>query len=220
MSNNINIQEIKSSLSIARIKTYENAFPQDQNQLEKAIELYAWNASVSAEFLGPLHICEVVIRNAVAEAIEMVYGDRWPWSTGFEQSLPSPRFGYNPSQDLFNAKRGQHSTGKVIPELKFVFWQKLFTRRFDQRIWHRHLRTVLPNLPSNKTDTECRELIYDELEKVRYLRNRIAHHEPVFSRNLSDDIARVTSLVRYRSTSTADWMTKHFDVVDVIAQKP
>ncbi|WP_246183114.1 hypothetical protein [Mycolicibacterium grossiae] len=40
--------------------------------------------------------------------------------------------------------------GKVIPELKFVFWENLFTRRHDGRLWNRHLRTVLPNLDASQ----------------------------------------------------------------------
>jgi len=34
----------------------------------RALALYAWNAEVSAALLAPLHICEVVMRNAAAEA--------------------------------------------------------------------------------------------------------------------------------------------------------
>lgn len=36
----------------------------------------------------PLQICEVAIRNAVVEAIELVHGPNWPWSRGFRRSLP------------------------------------------------------------------------------------------------------------------------------------
>lgn len=43
-----------------------------------ALELYAWNALVSAALLMPLHICEVVLRNAVADALQSVYGTNWP----------------------------------------------------------------------------------------------------------------------------------------------
>lgn len=48
-----------------------------------AIELYDWNAQVSAAFLAPLHLCEVVIRNAVSDAIAAVYRPLRPWHAGF-----------------------------------------------------------------------------------------------------------------------------------------
>lgn len=216
----MNTQAIKSSISHARLSTYEAACPQDKNVQENAVKLYAWNAQVSASLLAPLHICEVVIRNAVAEALEAVYGSRWPWSQGFIQSLPSPRVQYDPTRDLQKARRNQPTTGKVIPELKFVFWQKLFTRRFDQRIWDRHIHRVFPNLPKNKTVRECSALIYHELDAIRLLRNRIAHHEPIFSRDLAKDLDRIAALIMHRCYDTADWMHSNQDADKQIRNKP
>ena len=83
----VEIQPVKAALSAARIATYEKAAGiidpatgvVDPNST-KALELYAWNALVSGALLMPLHVCEVVIRNAVAEALEAKYGAMWPWS--------------------------------------------------------------------------------------------------------------------------------------------
>lgn len=161
---------------------------------------------MSAALMAPLHICEVVIRNAASEAIERVYGPRWPWQIGFEQSLPSPRTGYNPQRDLQNARSRVVTTGKAIPELKFVFWQKLFTSRHDQRLWDPFLRQVLPNLAPAKTVAQLRQEVYNDLEQIRALRNRIAHHEPVFARNLQDGLKRIVTLIWYRAKETANWM--------------
>lgn len=217
----MNTQNIISSISRPRISTYEAACPQNAEKSDNALTLYAWNARVSAAMLAPLHLCEVVTRNAVSDALESVYGARWPWSSGFEQSLPSSRGGgYDPSRDLFNARRRQTSTGKVIPELKFVFWQKLFTSRFQQRIWTPHIKGVFPNLPANKTEVECRTIIYDELESIRKLRNRIAHHEPIFSRNLLGDYTRICSLVQYRCVDTESWMKSNQNSLQEIQTRP
>ena len=135
------------------------------------------------------------------------YGANWPWSPGFERSLPVPvRGAYNPRSDLDFHRRRQPTTGKIIPELKFVFWQKMFTSRYDARLWNPHLMRVLPNLDRTKTVSQLRADIYDDLEHVRTLRNRIAHHEPVFKRNLSGDLDKVTNLIRFRCNTTANWM--------------
>ncbi|TAI86528.1 hypothetical protein [Pectobacterium versatile] len=138
---------IKDSLSAARIGTYENVVggPTGLLQTEKALKLYMWNAQISAAFFVPLHVCEVLTRNAISEVIETVYGDRWPWSIGFERSLPIPIHGYKPKDDLISGRRNQPTTGKVIPELKFVFWQKMLTGRFDIRLWNNHILTAFPH---------------------------------------------------------------------------
>jgi hypothetical protein len=212
-------QAIKTALSAARIGTYEAATQGNPN-LPSALALYAWNAQVAAAMLAPLHLCEVVIRNAVADAIALVYGPQWVWSAGFLKSLPNPAKGYNPRQDLLLARTGKTTVGKVIPELKFVFWQTLFTQRFDQRLWVPNLATVLPHLSGSKTTPQLRGLIYTELEQLRRLRNRIAHHEPIFKRNLVDDLQKAHDLIALRCPITASWMASNQQAASLISSKP
>ncbi|PHV10907.1 hypothetical protein CSQ89_13825 [Chitinimonas sp. BJB300] len=208
---------IRGALSAPRLGTYELASGRRGDDDPTALALYAWNAQVSAALLAPLHICEVVVRNAVADALEAIYGDRWPWSPGFEQSLPAPQVGYSPRQDLQSARRKATTVGKVIPELKFVFWQKMFTQRNDDRLWRRHLRRVFPNLDSTRTIEQLRESLYGDLEHIRTLRNRIAHHEPIFSRNLGGDLCVIRTLIEHRCKVTADWAMKNQQASELIA---
>lgn len=213
---------IQAALSLARVSTYENAsarIPQ-LPVVADALALYAWNARISAALMVPLHVCEVVIRNAVADALERVYGPAWPWSSGFQRSLPVPTFGYNPNQDLTSVARRFGTTGKVIPELKFIFWQTMFTSRFDKRLWNPHLRTVLPHLDGSKTVSQLRSTVFSDLDVLRLLRNRIAHHEPIFNRNLADDLAKIDELIGFRCPVTAAWMRAQEQASAVIAAKP
>lgn len=62
--------------------------------------------------------------------------------------------------DLIRSRHNAETTGKVIPELKFVFWQKMFTGRYDDRIWNQHLRHVMPGLNSAVSVADARR---DEL---------------------------------------------------------
>jgi hypothetical protein len=220
MSTKETIQAVRASLSAARMKTFEVATGATGDEDAKALALYAWNVKVSAALLPPLHVCEIVLRNAVAEAIEHVYGPRWPWSIGFEQSLPSSKGGYNPQRDLQNARSRMATTGKVIPELKFVFWQKMLTSRHDGRLWNPYLFKVLPNLSTAIAVGELRAKIYDDLEQVRDLRNRIAHHEPIFTRNLTLELERIIALVELRCRITAAWMIENQDASTVISERP
>ena len=220
MSISETILAVRNALSVARMATYEAAAAARGDEDLAALELYAWNAQVSAAFLAPLHICEVVVRNAVSEALEMVYGPRWPWSPGFEQSLPAPGIGYSPRRDLQYVRRFQTSTGKVIPELKFVLWQKMFTSRYDRRVWNVHIRQVLPNQDPARSVGKLRKAIYDDLEEIRTLRNRIAHHEPIFRRDLSNDLQGIVSLIELRCKITAAWMMENQQASNIIAKRP
>lgn len=210
------ITAIRATLSAARLETYTKATPTETD----ALALYVWNATVSGALLMPLHVCEVVVRNTVSDALTAVYGEAWPWSKTFELSLPVSPKGYSPRADLQSARHRATTTGKVIPELKFVFWQKLFTSRYEERIWNAHLARVMPNLPTHSTASAWRNFIYKDLEQLRALRNRIAHHEPIFIRDLASDYRALTRLIRYRCTVTASWLESNQQALTVIQNKP
>jgi len=110
--------------------------------------------------------------------------------------------------------------GKVVSELNFAFWEKVFTQGQDSRIWDAHLRTVLPGIPAGLTVAQARAQIFLDLERIRKFRNRIAHHEPIFARNLQNDYASIRELVEYRRAEAANWLGKVERVTGLIAIRP
>jgi len=77
----------------------------------------------------------------------------------------------------------------------------------------------MPHLDPAKPVSILREDIYNDLEQIRFLRNRIAHHEPIFARNLNDDLQKIVALIAYRSQETADWMMQN-QQASAILQEP
>ncbi|MCV4342727.1 Abi family protein [Pseudomonas capsici] len=212
---------IRLALSPARFATYEAAAVAAGLSCEDAVRLYAWNAHVSGSLLTPLHICEVAVRNAVSDALKLVYGDHWPWDKNFENSLPvSKGYGYQQRQDLIDTRNRFRTTDRIVVELKFVFWEKMFTSRHDQRIWNTHLFSLFPNLDPTKTVSAHRLRLATDLEAIRLLRNRIAHHEPIFRRNLIDEFSKVHGLVEARCLVSASWMMSEQRALAAIKAKP
>lgn len=212
---------VKTALSPARMSTYEVHAINAGRDISQALSLYAWNARMCSALLTPLHICEVVVRNAVAEALESIHGSRWPWNPGFERSLPRQAGpGYNALGDIQGVRRKMASTGQVIAELKFVFWEKMFTSRHDHRIWNAHLMRVMPNLEPTTPAAEHRKRIFDDLNKIRLLRNRIAHHEPIFARDLLNDFQVIQQLVEARCMASANWLFIEQKVIETLNNRP
>jgi hypothetical protein len=207
--------EIRATLSAARSGTYIAATGGDT---VRAVELYGWNARVSAAFMLPAHFAEISTRNAAAAVLERVYGPMWPWNPTFEASLPNSGR-YNARRDLQNTRYWNPTTGKVIAELKFVFWQKLFTERNDVRLWEPHIAWAFPYAPSLPA-ASLRDRIYQDLDVLRHLRNRLAHHEPVFTRNLLADLTRTVDLIELRSRGTSDWVRAMEDVTSIVHERP
>lgn len=212
---------VRVALSPARMSTYEAHASAVGHDAAAALSLYAWNARISGALLTPLHICEVVVRNAVADALESTHGPHWPWNSGFERSLPRQAGpGYSSLLDLQNVRSKLTTTGQVIAELKFVFWEKMFTSRHDHRIWNTQLSRVMPNLDARRSTAEHRKRIFDDLNKIRLLRNRIAHHEPIFARNLLEDFNLIQKLVTARCVTASDWLFAQQQVTQTLEDKP
>jgi hypothetical protein len=212
---------VRIALSPARMSTYEAHACAIGHDPASALALYAWNARISGALLTPLHICEVVTRNAVADALESIHGQNWPWNPGFERSLPRQGGpGYDALGDLQNVRKKLKTTGQVIAELKFVFWEKMFTSRHDHRIWNSQLRRVMPNLDDANSIAENRRKIFEDLNQIRLLRNRIAHHEPVFTRDLLADFHLIQGLVKARCATASDWLYAQQQVVQALEERP
>jgi hypothetical protein len=79
-----------------------------------ALELYGWNARMSAALMLPAHFGEVTTRNAVSDALTAVYGPRWPWDPGFARSLPSSGR-YTHRRDLTETAAREATTGRQHP---------------------------------------------------------------------------------------------------------
>lgn len=65
-----------------------------------------------------------------------------------------------------------------------------------------------------------RAQIFQPLDDLRRLRNRIAHHEPILNRNIAADYASILDLIRYISPTTAQWVDCQSQVAAVLATKP
>ncbi len=139
----------------------------------------------------------------------------------FIRTLPKPRQGYSPTRDLQNVACMSNPTmGKVVAELKFVFWEKMFTSRHDHTLWNAHIKTAFPHAPEMLTPSQLRSRIYGDVTVIRKLRNRIAHHEPIFTRDNHDDYNKIYQLMTWRNTVTADWMEEIQAVTQLISERP
>ncbi|MCO8163868.1 Abi family protein [Pseudomonas sp. LJDD11] len=211
---------VELALSRDRLSTYLG-MPKARST-EQAIRLYVWNAQVSGALMLAQQVCEVVVRNAVSDALSAVYGNAWPWAAGFERSLPGSTSGFSLKNELCAArsKATPGRTSTVVAELKFAFWIRLFAHRFESRVWASQIHRMFPGLPQGMSVTQCRETLYNELESVRSIRNRIAHHEPIFARNLLADYERMHRLVAWRCPRTAAWLENIEAVRHTVLSRP
>ena len=173
----------------------------------KALAFYGRNARVSAAFLHPLHIFEVILHNDVAAAIEAEHGPDWhiaPWFPGLA-ACTRPRQG----------ARRQGGSGDEV-----LFLSGLLTARHDTAVWNRHFVVGFPGAPVTSPGNVPRwRRLHEEAEAVREFRNRVAHHKPVLMRNLRSEYARILQVVRWHDRATAAWLHKAQSVLALVGQK-
>lgn len=210
MKSSENYENIKITLSPARLATYE-AFTTSSKQ---ALELYYWNLQMSSALFECLAVCEVVVRNTVAHALKATYGDNWVWNNTFLLSLKD-----NAKETLTKINVKFDDIDKIVPELPFFFWQGIFTNRFDSRVWQHQLRQIMPNSSYDNLRV-FRKSVFDDLDRIRKLRNRIAHHEPIFNRQLTIDYEIIIRIIGYRCQDTAYSLQSRQRITSLLDSKP
>lgn len=212
------IGDLRNVLSTPRFATYVRQAGGNQ---DRAAQLYCWNTAVSASFYTPLQFAEIGARNGAIEAIELEFGPDWHRNRGFQRTVRERIGPYlRPRRDLVNLANRHAAAGAVAAELKFAFWQHLFVVAQDPRLWTPHLRTYFPGIPAAMSVEHARQHIHDDIQAIRGLRNRIAHHEPIIARPLADDLERILRLVDWRRPAVGVWLRQTSDTAQLIAARP
>lgn len=75
---------------------------------------------------------------------------------------------------------------KLLAEMEFGIWKYMFSP-IQYRVTGRNLLSIFPNKPRSSREMQYNQTyIFNELDKVNSLRNRIAHHETIcFANNTS-----------------------------------
>jgi len=196
---------IEKNLSISRLSTYREAVRVilGESCLETAIELYEWNAQVSSQLLVPMHIYEITLRNAISEAISLRYGSDWPINPAFQNSLPAKQ-----KSDLTSLLSNYQNPNKILPELKLFWFENMLKNTQNDRLWIPHIRTVFPNATGVTPDI-IRQQLKDDCYIIRKIRNRIAHHEPVFNHTaLPNVLNKIEVSISNRCVDTCKWLNR------------
>lgn len=166
---------LEAFVSVPRLKRYRDASTSD---LDVAV-LYCWNMRLAEALLPTIALFELSLRNVVHETLTMHVGSEW-W---FKAALTSQRY-----ENILGVVSGilkkqgyPPSVGKVISEITFGFWPRLFAHASNPLWWSPPdplIAKILPHHPSIGRDT--RKKLEERLEYFVELRNRAVHHEAIF----------------------------------------
>ena len=122
--------------------------------------------------------------------------------------------------ELNSSPKKLAKANKLVPELKFVFWQNLFVKGYQAKIWDKQFAVAFPGYDRSKELERARYSLYKDINQVRVFRNRIAHHEPIFDRRLSQDRDRIMRIIKWRQPQAARWLERVETVTKLIKNEP
>ncbi|MFD2643216.1 Abi family protein [Pseudomonas japonica] len=207
------IDALERQLSTRRFATYVKAAG---FRTDLAFELYLYNARLAKAFLFPLHVMEIVLRNAIDEVFSGKFGTDWHVDARLRQLL-TPESQATLSKAVSRATRvaGTASKDDVVSRLTFDFWSNLFRPHYDRPIWQTAMKQLLPNA-STMTRARFKPLVMG----INQLRNRIAHHEPIFALDVSNQYRDILTAVGYRSAVACHWLQNHATVNRTMRTRP
>ena len=212
---------VRGAIGTDRLAAYDETVGGDD---ARAISLYGWNAAISAALFEDLGVLEVTLRNAChreLRAWNATQGNASPW---YHHPVLTP----GGMEDVGRARRrvvqgGKPETeGRVVAELMFGFWRLLHSKTYEATLWTPCLRHAFPLQRPND-----RSAVYDRLDKINTLRNRIAHHESIHRPTIAKtglDIAGIhqtlLDLLSWIDSDVQHWVTIYSRVPERLRARP
>lgn len=192
------IDALDSTLSKERLDRYSRLA---NGNRKKAIQFYEANNVVSESMFGVIRGFEIPLRNSVHRVMSSGIGrDDWYDHLPFLQKWERDSVG---RAKAFIAESKRAATPpRVISELTFGFWCGLTSKIYDAQLWVPHLHKAFPNVKIG------RKAANERLERIRKIRNRIAHHECILDYKLSHEYSLIIEAIGWICPVTAAWV-KH-----------
>lgn len=208
--------ELARMLSQPRLAKYKQSVP--GGKLSAALELYTWNLAVSGAFFESLHFLEVGLRNtmdaALADWASTTLGASDPWYRDTAVPLTSDSRSKVAQAISRSTDKGARPElpGGVVAELSFGFWWSLLATNYNRSLWQPCLRHAFANASRGR--------LHGELDHLRILRNRIAHHEPVHGRNLERDYVVMLETAERVAPRLSWWIDNTSRVPALLRERP
>lgn len=214
---------VEQWLSAPRFQTYLVEAGGDR---QRALDLYEWNTAMAAAILHDLAHVEVAVRNAYNAALVAHQPGQLHWSEDEMRYFPvvwrtannGRRYDENetPRDQLAYARRsaGQGApSGKVVAELMFGFWRYLSISGREITLWR-------PYLHHGFVTGTSRSAVDGPMSRLHRLRNRVAHHEPLLTQNLSARRNDVLALLGCISSELRAYVGQRSTWAAVESQRP
>lgn len=176
-----------------------------QASLESQLDCYFWNLELTESLYPSLSLLEVALRNQLHGVISQAFEPNW-----YETILqPFELKKVEEAKDAIVRERKELKEGRIIAELSFGFWTGLFKSRYEQVLWPKLTKEVFPYAPKRE---QYRKTLFERLERIRHLRNRAFHHEPLWKGIGFNRLSYPLDILHQEIQELLQWMSPELDV--------
>jgi hypothetical protein len=186
----------------------------------RALELYEWNLAASGSVLALVAMVEVMVRNVIDESLREWSISRYSTPSWFTR-IPLDDRGRLTLNDARRRAATAHPSrlhGQTVAELSFGFWRYLVASKYHTKLWIPAIASAFPCGPQDLRTR--RSMVEDCLQRLLFVRNRAAHHEPIHRRDLLHDVRTARTLAAAISQHAAEWIAARQTVTQIYSRKP
>ncbi len=203
---------IAMQLSSARLSPYLRDADGD---LEAALELYKWSTRMSMAMLELISHLEVMMRNSIDMMLSRHYGED---ENGIPWFLRNPPTTADMSLEIDAVRNrlrilNKDTRHQVIAGMNFGFWTGLIGVKYEE-LWRSALRNAFPGSSGNRKD------VMKELEALRKLRNRLAHHDSMLDIDVPFEIRRMHRVAGFFGSDAVNWLESIDRTSSVYNERP
>ena len=215
----LDISAVKS-IMVAKSKNRFNRYIKAcSGDIEKAFRLYTWNGAIGAAFHVPIQAVEIVLRTTIHNSLASHYGSNWYDNCeSIVDEVAFKKIQDAKDKSNYDPKHSEH----LVTKLSFGFWVSLLGSggpllksghaNYEITLWRPALMRAFPiNL--------TRKNVHFQIDKIRRLRNKIVHHEAVFSRRLEDDYEGILTVLEWLSPETRNWIASFSTIPTLLVTK-
>ena len=168
------------------------------NNTRKAVLLYRYNLKISKEMFLIISCFEVALRNKIDNEMKKTFGNDWLRDSILENGIfySDPRVIKTKAiiesiyVELY--ENGSYTHSKLLTEMGFGVWKYMFNNAMYSHSG-KCLLGIFPNKSKSSATTQYNNTyVFNELDKINILRNRIAHHEPIcFNKPANIDTSKI-----------------------------
>ncbi len=211
------LNAIIETISKPRLSKY---LAEAQGNVDHALQLYRWNAQLSQALYLSLQGWEISLRNKLNGFLIYKYDSDWPYNTKAVRNLTkkdSVRLEEVIRRQSDHRAITKPNTNHIVADLSAGFWVSQLGKSYDIPYgWRSNLKWRVFVNEQNLTRGDAAEICDDLLE----LRNRIAHHEPIFHLDLAGLKSDLDYLLNAMCTGTAAYASSNCSFSETWKNRP